>query len=101
MYRGTSPSLIFTVNTTLDLRTITTLWVTLKNNGQELTFGINDVVISAGQKTIGVPLTQEQTLGFKGGQCEAQIRFKDRYGNAYASNIVLIEIKRILKEGVI
>lgn len=101
MYRGTTPSIVFNVNTTLDLRNIKVLWVTLKNGNTELTLGLDDVVISAGQRTITVNLSQEQTLSFKGNTCEAQLRFTDKSGKAYASNIVPIEIKRILKEGVI
>lgn len=106
MFRGTTPSLQFNVNSSLDLSTMEQVWITLENKYNEVTYDINDVTIDADENTIKVNMTQEDTLAFDmNGKLRdkifAQIRFLDNKGNAYASNEVEIDLKRILKEGVI
>lgn len=106
MFRGTTPSLLFRVNSELDLSTMEQVWITLENKYNEVTFDINDVTIDAEESTIKVTMSQEDTLAFDmNGKLRdkvfAQIRFLDKNGMAYASNEVEIDLKRILKEGVI
>lgn len=102
MYRGTTPNIVFNVNNDFDLTKVTQVWVTLKNKVCEKTFDIDSVDIDATEHTVSISLTQEETLDFKVlDSCEAQIRFLDQDDRAYATNIVSIDINRILKEGVI
>lgn len=102
MVRGTTPSIVFSVNESFNLATIKELWLTLKNNVHERTFTKSEVTIHQQRHTITVTLTQEETLAFKVlDDCEAQIRFLDLDDKAYATNIVKIRVDRILKEGVI
>lgn len=102
MYRGTTPTIVFNVNESFDLSSVAELWITLKNKINERTFTLNEASINDEEHTITIMLTQEDTLAFKVlDKCEAQIRFLDDEGLAYASNIVTLDIKRILKEGVI
>ena len=99
MRRGTTPAIVLTVD--MDI-TAYTVYVTLKNGGKQLTV-TNDALTMeyANQKTtISFSLTQQQTLDFKVGTCEVQVRaIKD--GTAIATDIQTIDVGRILKEGVI
>lgn len=101
MYRGTTPTLIYNVNSNLDLNGMLQIWVTLKNLMYEKTFGKDDIIVNNENKTITVELSQEDTLLFNGKEVNTQIRFLDSTGKAYASNIEKIELNNILKEGVI
>lgn len=101
MYRGTTPTLIYNVNSNLDLNGMLQIWVTLKNLMYEKTFGKDNIIIDNENKTITVELSQEDTLLFNGKEVNTQIRFLDSTGKAYASNIEKIELNNILKEGVI
>ena len=101
MYRGTTPTLIYNVNSNLDLNGMTQIWITLKTLMYEKTFSIDDIVINNEEKTLTIELTQEDTLYFNGKEVSTQIRFLDSIGKAYASNIEKIELNNILKEGVI
>ena len=106
MFRGTTPSLVFKINSSLDLSTLAQVLVTLENKYTEITFDKDDVTIDTENNTIKVNMSQEDTLSFDmGGKLRdkvvAQIRFLDNKGMAYASNEVEIDLKRILKEGVI
>lgn len=106
MFRGTTPSLVFKINSGLDLSTLAQVYITLENKYTEVTFNKDDVTIDADNNEIKVNMSQEDTLAFDmGGKIRdkviAQIRFLDNKGMAYASNEVEIDLKRILKEGVI
>lgn len=101
MYRGTTPTLIYNVNSNLDLNGMLQIWVTLKNLMYEKTFGKDNIIVDNENKTITVELSQEDTLLFNGKEVNTQIRFLDSTGKAYASNIEKIELNNILKEGVI
>ena len=101
MYRGTTPTLIYNVNSNLDLNGMLQIWVTLKNLMYEKTFEKDNIIVDNGNKTITVELSQEDTLLFNGKEVSTQIRFLDSMGKAYASNIEKIELNNILKEGVI
>ena len=99
MRRGTTPAIVLTVDADL---TGYTVYVTLKNGGKELTI-TNDALTMeyANQKTtIAFALTQQQTLDFKVGTCEVQVR-AIHDGTAIATDIQTIDVGRILKEGVI
>lgn len=106
MYRGTTPNLVFRINSSLDLNTMVQVWVTLENRYHEITYDINRLTINAEENTIVLDMTQEETLAFEmNGMIRdkvfAQIRFLDENDKAYASKVVEVALNRILKEGVI
>ena len=99
MRRGTTPAIPLTVD---DNIVDWTVYVTLRNGGNVLTL-TNDALSMTyeNQKTtIAFSLTQEQTLAFSVGTCEVQVR-AIHDGTAIATNIGKLDVKRILKEGVI
>lgn len=99
MYRGTTPSHVFHVNT--DLRDASVLFITYKQNNQVvLEKTLEDCQI--GEEEIRVSLSQEETLGFKAGVgVDIQIRAGFSDGRRIASNIITTNAKKILKDGVI
>ena len=99
MRRGTTPAITLTVDYDV---TAWTVYVTLKNGGNVLTLTNDALTMSyANQKTtIALALTQEQTLAFSVGTCEVQVRAIHE-GTAIATNIEKLDVKRILKDGVI
>lgn len=104
--RGTTPTLTFHVkDETLDLDQIVDIWITFKTKAgvspKEITFGMEDVAIDAQERTITLNLTQEDTLEFTNSNMVVQLRVKFDNDMAYASNIMDIDIRHILKEGVI
>ena len=112
MIRGTTPTHIFNVD--IPLEEISTLYVTYKQaKNIILEKNLNDVDIDVEEKTISVPLSQEDTLKFKDTnfnwlnpnqnkndlmvQCQLRIKYED--GTALASNIILLDVSNILKDG--
>lgn len=101
MYRGTTPTLIFKLDTELDLTTLTQVWVTIQNGDTQYNFDITRCTIDNTEKTIAVSLTQEETLAYKKVISLVQIRMLTSNDKALATNVVDINIHNVLKGGVI
>lgn len=101
MYRGTTPTLLLELDTTVSLANLAELWATFRTAAVEVTKTLEDVAVNDETKTVTVNLTQEETLKLYNGVCQVQIRFKTEAGLAYASTIADVDVGRILKEGVI
>lgn len=104
MYRGTTPTITFNVNTELDLSELTSLWITFRGSYEshkEVTFTLDDVTIDNEMHQIILDLSQDQTLYFDTGNVSLQMRLLMSDGRAYASDIKSISIDMILKDGVI
>ena len=104
--RGTTPTITFHVkNAQLDLTEIAEIWVTFRTKAgvrpKEKTYDINDVVIDTENRDIILDLSQEDTLYFSDAAIWVQLRVRFDSGLAYASEIMDVSIKQILKEGVI
>ncbi len=101
MRRGTTPTITFKINTELDLSDVAECWITLKDNlgAKEKTYTINDIFIDPEEKTIDIPMSQEDTLLFNTGAINIQIRLKMNDDMAYASEIKQIKMQGILKDG--
>ena len=103
MIRGTTPTYTLTIEGQ-DL-TDKTIYVTLKigKNLMTLTNDRLSVVYSQqDQKSIvAFTLTQEETLSFKVGTGDVQVRFINAEGIAYATDIGKIEIDKVLLERII
>lgn len=98
MKRGTTPT--FNVVCDVDLSDYT-IFLTLEQGNLELTLTPECESTQTGC-TLSVTLTQEQTLAFNDRmRASMQIRAIDENGQAIASNIMSVDIGRILKEGVI
>lgn len=101
MRRGTTPTYIQTI----DGYNLTdkTVYVTIKDKWSMLTLtnDVQSIVYDDGASVVAFRLTQEQTLSFREGKAEVQVRFIDAEGIAKATDIKLITVERILKPGVI
>ena len=101
MTRGTTPTIVLTLDTDLPLNDIAELWVTFKASTVEVTKSLSDVSLDSVNKKITLELSQEDTLKLYNGKCEVQVRFRTGNDLAYATSIASVDINRILKEGVI
>ena len=99
MYRGTTPTLIFNINSSIDLSSIKQVWITFED-ADETTFTKDDVAIDVENKRIILELTQEQTLKFTG-KINCQMRILDSNDKALCSPILKTSFNRIIKECVI
>lgn len=101
MYRGTTPTLYLELDTELDLSNVAEMWITFKSPTVEITKTLNEVAFDAETNVITVTLSQDETLQLYNGKADVQVRLKTSDDLAYATDIVDVEIGRILKEGVI
>lgn len=101
MYRGTTPTIVFRVDTSLKLINMKQIWVTLKSNITKRTFEIDRLKINEEDNTVTLKLKQEDTLFFHSGKVFVQLRFLDKKEKAYATAVKQIDMKDILEEGVI
>ena len=100
MYRGTTPTLVFTVTPELDLSTLAEAWLTIRQAEVEITHSLPDLVPTEGG--FSVTLTQAETLGLSSSaSCRVQLRALTGAGQAMASNILSLPVGGILKCGVI
>lgn len=111
MIRGTTPTIVFKVKSDIDIDTMKEIWVTFKRRTREFTLKMSkgevDVeTIYATNSVMDKPIRrvkcymkQEYTLFFDEGKIEAQIRFLDDDNIALASKIVVMDLKRVLKDG--
>lgn len=103
--RGTTPSIVFHVNTELDLAEIAEIWITFKakygTEIKEITFTKENVVIDAENSNISLYMSQEDTLSLSDNPHNIQIRLRMNDDLAYASSIIEEPIGKILKDGVI
>ena len=101
MYRGTTPTITFKINTELDLNDLAECWVTFKSKVgmREKTFSLSDLIVDPVEKTITVAMSQDETLYFTSGSILIQIRLRTTDDLAYASDIKEIKMCGILKDG--
>ena len=98
MRRGTTPTCTLTVD--MDL-TGWTCYVTLKGAGKKLDLEGGRLAVTAGESsTVSFTLTQKETLAFKAGKCEVQLRAVNG-GAAVASDIATMTVEPILRDGVL
>ena len=98
MRRGTTPT--FNIECDVDL-TGYTIFVTLEQGNKEFTLTPECEATEDGC-VLSVTLTQEQTLVFDDrGAASMQVRAIDQAGLAIASNIMTVDIGKILLDGVI
>lgn len=101
MYRGTTPTFVFEIDTggvELDVKTI---WLTFSQGKVGITKTQDDVYVTEDSRII-VTLSQDETLQFESGKTvEVQARILTTEGKALATEILQIHANRILKGGLI
>ena len=101
MRRGTTPTLILPI-TGLDVSELKTIYVTIEQDSLEVTKTNDEILIDTEENVIKVPLSQEETLKFKVGVANVQIRgLLEDDATAIASNIKTLKIGDVLLDGVI
>lgn len=95
--RGSTPTNIFNVN--IDLTGATVFVTYSQNNKVVIEKTGNDLTVSSDK--IETTLSQTDTLALQSGRTEIQIRYVMSNGTADASNIIVVDAQRILKDGVI
>lgn len=100
MIRGTTPTIVLTIDTSLDLQKMKQIWVTFENLVHERTYIKEEVQIQSDNSLV-IQLSQQDTLKFCEGTVSVQVRLLTEDDKAYATNIQTLSVKQILKEGVI
>ena len=101
MRRGTTPTLAVTVDADISAYLV---YLTFKNGDALLTKTNDDLTITVddGVTTIEAALTQAETLAFKTGATEVQVRAVDSNGDiAIATTIGSVNVDRILLDGIL
>lgn len=104
MRRGTTPTINFSVTDEeeqiLDLHNWT-IYLTIKDQHNHTVEYTNDSLELQEDGSIEVTMRQEDTILLKGDEVALQVRAVDPLGKAIASDIITMELKQILKGGVI
>lgn len=98
MRQGTTPTIQITIND-IDLNEMQNIYVVFEQNGYILKKESSDLDISG--NVISVLLSQEETLNFKEGTCNIQLRMITKGGVAIASPIKTTKVYRVLNKEVI
>lgn len=98
MRQGTTPTIQITIND-IDLDEMQNIYVVFEQNGYILKKESSDLDIEG--NTISVSLSQEETLNFKEGTCNIQLRMITKGGVAIASPIKTTKVYRVLNKEVI
>lgn len=96
--QGTTPTIQITIND-IDLNEMQNIYVVFEQNGYILKKESSDLNIEG--NVILVLLSQEETLNFKEGTCNIQLRMITKGGVAIASPIKTTKVYRILNKEVI
>lgn len=98
MRQGTTPTIQITIND-IDLNEMQNIYVVFEQNGYILKKESSDLNIEG--NIISVSLSQEETLNFKEGTCNIQLRMITKGGVAIASPIKTTKVYRVLNKEVI
>lgn len=101
MYRGTTPTIVFHINSDVDLDNMKQIWATFESTTCEITKDISELTVDNDKKTVTVELSQEETLKFSDHNIKVQLRFLTKGNKAFASTIKQIKNNNVLKSGVI
>lgn len=95
MRQGTTPTIQITIND-IDLNEMQNIYVVFEQNGYILKKESSDLDIEG--NVISVLLSQEETLNFKEGTCNIQLRMITKGGVAIASPIKTTKVYRVLNK---
>ena len=98
MIRGTTPTLTF--NLPFETSLLKSAYITVKSQNVEIEKTIDDCELT--ENSIATTLSQEETLQLpKDYRVKVQLRVLTKDGKALATDVYIVELKTILKEGVI
>jgi len=102
MYRYTTPTLPLTI-TDVDFTDVNYFRVAIEQGKTEMlkVVNVNDPNVDAENKTIYIPLTQEETAALLSGPAEVQVRIKFTNNAVLATNKANITVKDVLDEVII
>lgn len=98
MRQGTTPTIQITLND-IDINEMQNIYVVFEQNGYILKKESSDLKVE--RNIISVLLSQEETLNFKEGTCNIQLRMITKGGVAIASPIKTTKVYRVLNKEVI
>ena len=98
MRQGTTPTIVINVNN-IDLSELKSVYITFEQDGHLLRKDMSQIEIEDDE--IRITLTQEETLKFKKGIVNVQLRAITQDGLAIASSIATTKVHRILDKEVI
>lgn len=102
LIRGTTPTIIITVQTEIDLHQASEVWIYIsQQNKVKVDKQLDDVTFDYEEKTMSVTLSQDDTLALKEGEAVFQIRLLLMDGTALATLASKVDVKPVYKQGVI
>lgn len=101
MVRGTTPTIVYNINSEINLNDMVQIWATFKSKTKEVTLDITKLEVDNDKKVVIARLSQEETLQFHDESVETQLRLLSGDGKAYASLPKRLKVNNILKGGVI
>lgn len=100
MKRGTTPTLEIAVDG-VKVTDLTSIYVTFKQDDLIITKSGEGIQVNEEDNSLGVSLSQKETLFFRPGFVYLQMRAVTNGGNAIATDVQKIDAVEILQEGVI
>lgn len=102
LIRGTTPTIIITVQTEIDLHQVAEVWIYIsQQNKVRVDKQLKDVTFDYDHRKMSVTLTQNDTLALKEGDALFQIRLLLMDGTALATLASKVDVKPVYKPGVI
>lgn len=98
MTRGTTPTITFSFGDDVDMSLINYGEVTFNQNGKNVI--IKKLAKDTVEKVFRVFLSETETLLFKPGKCNVQVKLKLKDGGIAASSIEILTVNEILNGGV-
>ena len=102
LIRGTTPTIIITVQTEIDLHQVSEVWIYIsQQNKVKVDKQLEDTTFDYEERTMTVTLSQDDTLALKEGEALFQIRLLLMNGTALATLASKVDVKPIYKGGII
>lgn len=102
LIRGTTPTIIITVQTEIDLHQVSEVWIYIsQQNKVKVDKQLEDTTFDYEERTMTVTLSQDDTLALKEGDALFQIRLLLMDGTALATLASKVDVKPVYKQGVI
>ena len=101
MYRGTTPTYIFTLPESVDMTQATDVYVTFAKTDTTIIFTKTGDDLEVAEHTVSVYLTQEETLSFPNAKVAVQLNWLFPNGRRACSNILYITARQNLINEVI
>jgi hypothetical protein len=102
LIRGTTPTIVITVQTEIDLHQVSEVWIYIsQQNKVRVDKQLDDVTFDYEHRIMSVTLSQDDTLALKEGEALFQIRLLLVDGTALATLASKVDVKPIYKPGVI